>query len=583
MAQRVKSITAEIGIDSKNFTSGANQIQNATAGIVKSIGGIAATAGIVTGVVKGMKAAFEFSEAGAQIQYTQDKFDALAQSIDTTSNLLMTDLRNATGGMVSDAKLMANASGFMSLGLVKTREEAVRLTTVAGQLNMDMNALTLTLTNQTTARFDTLGVAVDGFQQKVDDLTAAGMDADAAFSEAFLRQAEDQVKKVGSAADSAIAPFEQVKVALENMGDAAKLAAAEGFAPLIQSVADFLGLTNDAQRATQTVASAVDMGIITQQEADIAALATSYQEWIEFAGLLEPKIAALEKAEKSYTSAMEAEQREWKDRESTTDLLADSRMEKEQEITDALIAEIEKRNQALTKYNENKLDQIATFSSIERNYAEQSASIANDLASVQAELAEKRAAGYAEWGGTIQGLLAKEDELKSKAQEIEDAHQQATNSIILGYIEQKMAADGVLTDDETEWLLAKGVEWGIYADNAVQAYRDAQNAADEAMKHFQDKTITLTVNYATSGNAGLAANTMPTGYTEYQQHANGTQGVMTVPPGFPNDSYMIGLSTGEQYSVNSQAQQATAAPSQALEIDYDRMADAFAQAMDRRG
>jgi len=104
----------------------------------------------------------------------------------------------------------------MALGLAKSHDEVVRLTSVAGALKMNMNQLVLTLTNQTTMRFDALGVSVDGFQEKVKALEAAGLSANDAFKEAFLQQAEEQILKVGSAADSSIGAFQRMEAAQAN-------------------------------------------------------------------------------------------------------------------------------------------------------------------------------------------------------------------------------------------------------------------------------------------------------------------------------------------------------------------------------
>ena len=75
---------------------------------------------------------------------------------------------------------MALAADLLALGLAKNSDEAVRLAKVQSGLGMDMNQLVL-LTNQTTMRFDALGVSVDGFDEKVKQLKATGMSTNEAF------------------------------------------------------------------------------------------------------------------------------------------------------------------------------------------------------------------------------------------------------------------------------------------------------------------------------------------------------------------------------------------------------------------
>jgi len=129
------------------------------------------------------------------------------------------------------------------LGLAKSHDEVVRLTTVAGALGMNMNQLVLTLTNQTTMRFDALGVSVDGFKEKVKTLEDAGMSANDAFKEAFLQQAEEQLGKVGSAADQSIGSFNRLEAAGANFSNSLKsdltpvvAKAADGMAELIENL-----------------------------------------------------------------------------------------------------------------------------------------------------------------------------------------------------------------------------------------------------------------------------------------------------------------------------------------------------------
>ena len=169
-----------------------------------------------------MKKIMDFGAEGAQIEYVEQKFDRLAKSIGTTGDALKGDLKAALKGTLSDAEMMSGASDLMALGLANSSQEAVRLATVVGGLNMPMNQLVLALTNMTTMRFDQLGVRVEGFQEKVDALKKSGMDATAAFREAFLQQAEEQLRLVGNAADTDVGSFKRLDAATQNLGDSIK-------------------------------------------------------------------------------------------------------------------------------------------------------------------------------------------------------------------------------------------------------------------------------------------------------------------------------------------------------------------------
>ena len=171
----------------------------------------------ITMTVGGIKKAMDFSREGASIEYLYGKFDRLSTSIGGVSDKLLNNLRKATRGTKSDMELVASASDFMALGLAKTEDEVIRLTNVAGALGMNMNQLVLTLTNQTTMRFDALGVAVEGFQERVDALQKQGMSQSEAFTEAFLQQAEAQVATVGHIADSSAGQWAKVDASWANL------------------------------------------------------------------------------------------------------------------------------------------------------------------------------------------------------------------------------------------------------------------------------------------------------------------------------------------------------------------------------
>lgn len=263
---QVKSVktTKQLGAQTKEATATAGK------GWATLVTGVNQAIGVLQTVVQVGKAVYDFTKQGAQLEFMAGKFDRLSLAAGTTSDVLLNDLRKATQGTRSDMELMASAGDFMSLGLAKTSDEVIRLTTVAGALNMDMNQLVLTLANQTTMRFDQLGVSVDGFKEKVAGLEAAGMSANDAFKEAFLQQAEAQIQKVGNAADSSLGGLMQMESAFKNLSDVMKTDFADSMneiAPLLTDVAN--GLTAAAQNGInyrdvmRQMKSALDAGVIS--------------------------------------------------------------------------------------------------------------------------------------------------------------------------------------------------------------------------------------------------------------------------------------------------------------------------------
>jgi len=223
----------------------------------KSITGINQALEIAKKFAKALKEAYDEAKEGASLLYAEERFDNLAASIGTVSDALLGDMKEATRGLVSDSELVASAADFMGLGLAKTHDEVVRLTTVAGALGMNMNQLVLTLTNQTTMRFDALGVSVDGFDEKVRALKDSGMDANEAFTEAFLQQAEEQITKVGDVADTTMGTFQKMDASVKNLGDSIKVYISDELAknaiPLITEFFDALNTGIQASQITSQI------------------------------------------------------------------------------------------------------------------------------------------------------------------------------------------------------------------------------------------------------------------------------------------------------------------------------------------
>ena len=211
---------SKVKADVKSVGDAGTKAKGGVEGFGDGLGSIVSKAALVAGAAAAvgvaLKEVYDTAKEGAELEYARTRFDNLSESIGTVSDALLGDLRDATSGMMSDAELVAGAADFMALGLAKSHDEVVRLTSVAGALGMNMNQLVLTLTNQTTMRFDALGVSVDGFKEKVKSLEAAGMSAEEAFTEAFLQQAEAQIGLVGNKAESSAGQIQIMESAFKN-------------------------------------------------------------------------------------------------------------------------------------------------------------------------------------------------------------------------------------------------------------------------------------------------------------------------------------------------------------------------------
>lgn len=206
---------------------------------------------------------------------------------------------------------------------------------------------------------------------------------------------------------------------------------------------------------------------------------------------------------------------------------------------------------ALSDANREFYKGVQTFQGMEESYQEKIRANAEERKQIEQEKAEY-IAQYGEQNILeIQEFDAALEANGQKAQEIADQHEQATRKVILGYMEQKMMADGLLDDKEIQWLLAKGQQWGVYSDTAIAAYQEAMGEAERYMdmlNRIPDQVSTEVI-----------MNVVQRGYDMQQLaygYASGTDGWETVPAGYPNDSYPIFLTSGEKFAVIPAGQEA---------------------------
>jgi hypothetical protein len=218
---------------------------------LESFASKAVLAGTAIGIVTvAASKAYDALERGAGLELTTQRFDRLAESIGTTGDALRGDLSQATAGLVSDARQMALVTDLIALGLANTEDEAVRLARVVSELDQDTGELALALVNQTTRRFDQLNVSAVGFEERLAALEDQGLETQAAFTEAFLQQAEAQIERVGGVSGTAAGELKQMEAAFDNVKDAA--------AGAVLDIVRFAGGFEDIDDATEGLNALAD-------------------------------------------------------------------------------------------------------------------------------------------------------------------------------------------------------------------------------------------------------------------------------------------------------------------------------------
>lgn len=166
---------------------------------------------------------------------------------------------------------------------------------------------------------------------------------------------------------------------------------------------------------------------------------------------------------------------------------------------DAIQADIDK----ITEASKATLSGVKTFQGIYDSALDKQKSLYDDLQKLEGEKQGLLRQGYSEQSTKITEINGKIDETKTKIQENRDEFDKASKSIVLGYMEQILAADG-LTQAEVNSILEQGKTWGVYSQDAIDAFNaamaKAQNLTDK-INGIPDKnvTVTVTTRYVSEG------------------------------------------------------------------------------------
>lgn len=487
-----------VGADTRDAEQGLSRVSSKIDGLSKSAAGlqkgtmaIRDLGMILGGAVAGatafnaaFKEVMDFGKAGAEIVYTADKFNRLSEAIDTTSGSLMGDLKQATSGMVSDAELMARAGDLMSLGLVKTHNEAVRLTKVAGGLGMNMNQLVLTLTNKTTARFDALGVSVDGFDEKVKKLEDSGMDANKAFGAAFLLQAEEQLEKVGDKADGTAASFMRLETASKNYTDKISAQLSGPLAGLADTMIQQAKYTEEAGTGWMKYAGVLG-GVETAfrlLQAAIGVETEAERTLRKERGLTADAARYQAQAEAYLQGAVEASTNAVKNAIPAIDEWANTWVKKSEYAVDTAGWKLKELQDKIAAANDDLRTIVGgDFGEENRYFQETQQGIRDEMSNTQARIDELNAKPY-----LTQTQRQELDENKTRLQDLQTelsntaaAHEEAMKRMAFNMLQERAASDG-LTENEVQNLTKIAQHWGLWDQKTA----DVVNAVNQNLEEL---------------------------------------------------------------------------------------------------
>ena len=497
---------------------------------IKSLGiGFAAVGGAALAAGALMKKAFDLGREGAVVAQTAESFDLLIDSIGASTDLLE-ELRVAARGTVDDTQLMsstmtllAGASDDLAPALANATPKLLEIAKAANKLNPALGDTTFLYQSIATGVkraqpliLDNLGLTIKvgaaneamarQLGKTVEELTAE--EKAMAILNDTLRAGEILISQVGGSTDAAGDAYAQLTTELKNASDAGKVWLDEFLRPVIKT----MGSNMKAQRLLR---EQVDLGTISQERymeivLEMRRGVIDASEAIEFAEekmrentvATEANIAAIDGWQIALLPANQAGH----ELAETLDDIADSDLSPlGQQFADAK-TKLDLARQASDNYfgsiNTGLLSAIAGFK-------EQNAFIAAGGLKVQSAFKEIAAARDA--------FLITPDEATQALRDVEQAA--LAVAVQTGQISMKDAIAQMRDEYNVSWREAKSI---------IQASIDLV----DAIPFITEKRIEFFVEFTGAPLPG------------------GKHGLdMTVPAGFPNDSFPILASSGERVQI----------------------------------
>ena len=477
-----------------------------------------------TTVAEGAKVAYGFLKQGAELELARSRFQNLAGTIDTTADVLLGKLRQATGGMVSDAELVASASDIISLGLAKTEEQTIRLATASARLGLDQQQLVLTFANNSKARLDALGLSVEDVTAKMEELQAQGFEGDA-FDEAVLIGLEEKMGLMGDTAETTAGQLQKLESDWKNLTDSLKQEAAEVAGPVVSAIV----ANRAASKLLHAEYEAGRLGYLEYQQAVSAlqgtmeandAVLREYGVTIEGVSVAEENAAA-RSAEMSEYYRAQAEATEAARQEVIDKANAERDAAHQTEFLSSQSDQLNEQMARTTAVAAGAADQIARLAAQDEIAAQNRARLVsafnasadpiNELLSAQTELANSEGEWVTRTVSTAGQVANINAQLAADlSNEQKNAYQEILRTVDEGSAEWLSAYEALqndLTDSQRNALIAQQADLANQPDRLMEVYTGDSEAAEAAQARIEAANEAIKQSYReTAAEAILAQN-----------------------------------------------------------------------------
>ncbi len=213
---------------------------------------VAAIVGTVGAAIATAKKAFDFAEEGAQLLRLEQAGENLASSFGTSMDKIVEAVSKAANGTVANSDIILASNKAMTLGVASSAEQMAKLMEIAA---VRAKAMGLTTTQafsdivtgigrMSPMILDNLGILTGGeatFEAYAESIGKAADELDdaekkQALFNKVLKETQPLLDKAAEQADDAATAYEQLKVNLKNSADEAKKSWSDVFTPIIIEV-----------------------------------------------------------------------------------------------------------------------------------------------------------------------------------------------------------------------------------------------------------------------------------------------------------------------------------------------------------
>lgn len=538
MATQVASLYADIGAKTDGFTKGVSSV-------LSGLGKTALSVGALTSALKIMSDAWDLSKEGAQMQRLADSGSEMARQLGGDMDSIVSKVKEASLGTVSEMDIIASSNKAMMLGLGADAEQLANLMEVAAFRGRAMGVSTTQafddivrgIGRQSPMILDNLGIVVNAketYDQYANNLgkTAKELtkaEKTQALLNRVLQEGNGMLEKAGGLVEDNASQYEKLTARVDDYKASLARSISEGVSPSVEAFLDYADAMDAASEATG----------LTDQRSRV------------------------------YLGALQLQVQQEKEAIETSQRGADSRWAALASYYDTTTAingvteAVEMDEEAIKSMTEANRDYLSLVGDVTREYESQSDKL-GDLTSEHEELlAEKQKLIDEGWWAEsekIQGVNEKIDENREKYSEATNEFELNTRRRILSMLEEQLSLDG-LSAEEQEILLEKGLAWGVYSQQAVDATRAAMEevalltAAINTIPSERTFTMSVLVQGA-DAVGGLGAGYGASQWDNRTEHAAG--GSFMIPSSYGNEGFAMGngdtASGGELITISPRGQ-----------------------------